>query len=119
MVCILVSPCARVIKLRLTPATIDIIPKPDPPDVHRSVSVFRSLASPLTGWPKSHKYLKVVCCTRSSSALSEMAGNFRDESIWVMKLCSHAVCRLPPETDFSVVATFSQYFVNAVSGDEG
>ena len=47
---ILQTPCALVIKLRLTAATIAITPKPDPPDVTVSgVALFLSLASPLTG----------------------------------------------------------------------
>ena len=47
---ILATPCALVIKPRLTAATIAITPKPEPPDVTVSgVALLLSLARPLTG----------------------------------------------------------------------
>ena len=49
IVCIRARPWALVIKLRLIPTGIVIIPNPEPPDVTISPDVFLSLAKPLTG----------------------------------------------------------------------
>src|SRR5215212_6885405 len=103
MVCILVDPCALVIKPRCIPTRIAITPKPLPPDVTRSPEVFRSLAKPLTGWPKSQKYLNVCCCTNCTNAESEMMENLSDGSNCVKKSRSILPDKAVPETDFSKV----------------
>src|SRR6185312_1109389 len=120
MVCNRVTASLRVIKPRLTAATIAMMPKPLPPVVTVSLSpLLRSLARPLIGWPKSQKYLKVCCCTKVSKALSEIRGNLSVESIAVVMVAFTEACNEAPSFDFKPVPTVNEYLVIKFSADEG
>ena len=115
--CILPNPSARVIKFRLIATGIAMIPNPDPPEVTTLLSpLLLSLAKPLTGCPKSQKYLNVCCCTRSINALSESNGNFRDESMIVRNEISVPVISCRRSLILMNVDTETLYFVRKFSG---
>src|SRR5258705_5502304 len=119
MICILDRPCARVIKFLLMPVTMAIIPKPDPPEVTVSPDVFRSLAKPLTGWPKFQKYVNVFFCMVSSKSLSAIEANFREESICVMYTLLIAAVKLTFPTERKPVPALKEYFARYLSGEAG
>jgi len=103
IVCSLINPCCLVIKPRLIAAIIAITPNPEPPIVTVSPDVFLSLANPLTGCPKSQKYLNVCCSTRSSNTESLICANLSEESICVRKSRSALPDAFFPLTDLTAV----------------
>jgi hypothetical protein len=84
--CNLASPCARDIKFLLIAAGNRHDTKARTAGSDQVAQPFLSLAKPLTGCPKSQKYLKVCSWILSSNALSVSKGNFRDRSILVVRI---------------------------------